>query len=142
MPGAPLLRPGGSRILQWLGMEHYTWDEMETEILSEHIGRKIISGEKAMVAQVFLAKGAVVPEHHHESEQITYILDGALKFELEGKEVVVGKGQVLRIPSNVPHRAVALEDTLDLDIFSPIRHDWLKKDDDYLRRGETDGSRS
>jgi quercetin dioxygenase-like cupin family protein len=125
-----------------LGMEHYTWDEMETEKMSECIGRKIISGEKAMVAQVFLAKGAVVPEHFHESEQITYILEGALKFQLEGREIVVGKGQVLRIPSNVPHSAVALEDTLDLDIFSPIRQDWLKKDDAYLRRGETDGPRS
>ena len=114
-------------------MEHYTWDSMEREILSETISRKIISGEKAMVAQVFLAKGAVVPEHHHESEQITYILEGALKFEIEGREIVVGKGQVLRIPSNVPHRAVALEETLDLDIFSPIRHDWLVKDYQYLR---------
>ena len=117
-------------------MEHYTWDEMEKEILSPTIARKIISGDKAMVAQVFLAKGAVVPEHHHESEQITYILDGALKFELEGREVVVRKGEVLHIPSNVPHRAVALEDTLDLDIFSPIRTDWLTKNDSYLRRGE------
>jgi quercetin dioxygenase-like cupin family protein len=80
----------------------------------------------------------VVPEHQHESEQITYILDGALKFELEGREVVVRKGQVLHIPSNVPHRAVALEDTLDLDVFSPIRKDWLVKDDEYLRRGETE----
>jgi quercetin dioxygenase-like cupin family protein len=78
----------------------------------------------------------VVPEHHHESEQITYILDGALKFQLEGKEVIVRKGEVLRIPSHVPHSAVALEDTLDLDIFSPIRTDWLAKDDEYLRRGQ------
>ena len=123
-------------------MEHYTWDHMDKEVLSPTIARKIISGDKAMVAQVFLAKGAVVPEHHHESEQITYILDGALEFHLEGKTIVVGKGQVLRIPSNVPHMAIALEDTLDLDIFSPIRHDWLKKDDAYLRRGETDGSGS
>jgi quercetin dioxygenase-like cupin family protein len=114
-------------------MEHYTWDSMEMEVLSPTISRKIISGEKAMVAQVFLAKGAVVPEHHHESEQITYILEGALQFEIEGKAIVVSKGQVLRIPSHVPHRAVALEDTLDLDIFSPIRHDWLIKDDQYLR---------
>ena len=114
-------------------MEHYNWDQMEKEVLSETIGRKIISGEKAMVAQVFLAKGAIVPEHHHESEQITYILEGALKFEIDGKEIVVAKGEVLRIPSNVPHRAVALEDTLDLDIFSPIRQDWLIKDDAYLR---------
>ncbi len=115
-------------------MEHYAWDRMEKEILSPTIARKIISGEKAMVAQVFLAKGAVVPEHYHESEQITYILEGSLQFQIEGKEIVVGKGEVLRIPSNVPHRAVALEDTLDLDIFSPIRHDWLTKNDDYLRR--------
>ncbi len=115
-------------------MEHYVWDRMEKEVLSPTIARKIISGEKAMVAQVFLAKGAIVPEHHHEAEQITYILEGALRFELEGREVVVAKGEVLRIPSNVPHRAVALEDTLDLDIFSPIRHDWLTKKDDYLRR--------
>ena len=114
-------------------MEHYNWDQMEKEVLSETIGRKIITGEKAMVAQVFLAKGAIVPEHHHESEQITYILEGALKFEIEGKEIVVAKGEVLRIPSNVPHKAVALEDTLDLDIFSPIRQDWLTKDDAYLR---------
>jgi quercetin dioxygenase-like cupin family protein len=117
-------------------MEHYTWDEMDKEILSDTIARKIVTGDKAMVAQVFLKKDAVVPEHHHESEQITYILEGALKFQLEGREIVVGKGQVLRIPSNVPHSAVALEDTLDLDIFSPIRQDWLIKDDAYLRGGK------
>jgi quercetin dioxygenase-like cupin family protein len=115
-------------------MEHYIWDEMEKEVLSPTIARKIITGEKAMVSQVFLAKGAVVPEHHHESEQITYILEGALEFHLEGRQIVVYAGQVLRIPSNVPHKAVALEDTLDLDIFSPIRRDWLSKDDAYLRR--------
>ena len=114
-------------------MEHYTWDEMEKEVLSPTIARKIISGEKAMVAQVFLAKGAVVPEHHHESEQITYILEGALQVRDRRPEIVVTPAQVLRIPSNVPHAAVALEDTLDLDIFSPIRHDWLTKDDAYLR---------
>src|SRR5256885_1135660 len=123
-------------------MEYQTWESVPLEVMSDMISRKIISGDKAMVAQVFLKKGAVVPEHHHESEQITYIMEGALEFELEGRVVVVAKGQVLRIPSNVPHRAVALEDTLDLDIFSPIRHDWLKKDDSYLRRGETDGPRT
>ena len=117
-------------------MQHFTWDSVPLETMSEVISRKVIAGDKAMVAQVFLKKDAVVPEHHHESEQITYILDGALKFELEGKTVVVRKGEVLHIPSNVPHRAVALEDTLDLDIFSPIRTDWLTKNDAYLRRGE------
>jgi quercetin dioxygenase-like cupin family protein len=113
-----------------------TWDSVPLESMSDLISRKIVTGEKAMVAQVFLKKDAVVPEHHHESEQITYILEGALKFHLEGKEVIVRAGEVLYIPSNVPHRAVALEDTLDLDIFSPIRTDWLTKDDAYLRRGE------
>jgi quercetin dioxygenase-like cupin family protein len=114
----------------------YTWDSVPLESMSELISRKIVTGEKAMVAQVFLKKDAVVPEHHHESEQITYIIEGALKFDIEGKEVIVRAGEVLLIPSHVPHRAVALEDTLDLDIFSPIRHDWLTKDDAYLRRGE------
>ena len=123
-------------------MEYQTWESVPLETMSDMISRKIISGDKAMVAQVFLKKGAVVPEHHHESEQITYILEGALKFQIEGKEIVVRKGEVLSIPSNVPHRAVALEDTLDLDIFSPIRVDWLTRNDEYLRRGdrETSGS--
>src|SRR6202162_6561442 len=106
--------------------------------MSDMISRKVIAGDKAMVAQVFLKKGAVVPEHHHESEQITYILEGALKFQIEGKEIVVRKGEVLTIPSNVPHRAIALEDTLDLDIFAPICLDLLTKDDEYLRRGQDD----
>jgi quercetin dioxygenase-like cupin family protein len=117
-------------------LEHYTWESLDKEVLNPHISRKVIAGEKAMVAQVFLAKGAIVPEHYHESEQITYILEGALQFEIEGRTIVVSAGQVLRIPSNVPHRAVALEDTLDLDIFSPIRMDWLTGQDDYLRHGQ------
>jgi quercetin dioxygenase-like cupin family protein len=119
-------------------MEHFTWDAIPLDVMSDKISRKFVAGDKAMVAQIYLKKGAVVPEHHHESEQITYILEGALKFELEGKEVIVHKGEVLRIPSNVPHRAVALEDTLDLDVFSPIRMDWITGDDSYLRRGEAE----
>jgi len=117
-------------------MEHFVWDAIPKEVLSPTIARKIISGDKAMVAQVFIAKGGVVPRHQHESEQITYILEGALEFEIEGKRIVVHAGEVLHIPSNVPHAAVALEDTLDLDIFSPIRVDWLTQNDEYLRRGD------
>jgi len=116
-------------------MEHFVWDAIPKEVLSPTIARKIITGERAMVAQVFISKGGIVPEHHHEAEQITYILEGALEFEIEGKRIVVHAGEVLHIPSNVPHRAVALEDTLDLDIFSPIRMDWLTRQDEYLRRG-------
>ena len=117
-------------------MEYTSWESVPLEIMSDMISRKIVTGDKAMVAQVFLKKDAVVPEHHHDSEQITYILEGALKFEIDGREIVVRKGEVLSIPSNVPHRAVALEDTVDLDIFSPIRTDWLTRNDAYLRRGE------
>ena len=117
-------------------MEHFTWETVPTETMSPTISRKVISGDRAMVAQVFIVKGGIVPLHHHESEQITYILEGALEFQLEGRTVVVHKGEVLHIPSNVPHSAVALEDTVDLDIFSPIRLDWLTRKDEYLRRGE------
>jgi quercetin dioxygenase-like cupin family protein len=117
-------------------MRLFSWDEVKTEVMNANIKRKVITGELAMVAQVFIVKGGVVPVHQHESEQLTYVMEGALEFELEGRTVVVRKGEVLHIPSNVPHRAVALEDTLDLDIFSPIRLDWLTGQDDYLRKGE------
>jgi quercetin dioxygenase-like cupin family protein len=116
--------------------KHTSWNEVPLEQMSDLISRKMVVGEKAMIAQIFLKKGAVVPEHHHDAEQITYIVEGALKFELEGREVIVRPGEVLHIPSNVPHRAVALEDTLDVDVFSPLRMDWINKDDSYLRRGE------
>jgi quercetin dioxygenase-like cupin family protein len=115
-------------------MEHFTWGTVKKEVMNPKLWRKVITGEKAMVAQVFLAKDAVVPTHQHESEQITFIMEGALKFSVEGTEVVVRKGEVLLIPSNVPHSAVALEDTMDLDIFSPIRTDWLTGQDDYLKK--------
>jgi quercetin dioxygenase-like cupin family protein len=116
-------------------MTHFTWETVKKEVMNPKLWRKVISGDKAMVAQVFIAKGGVVPTHQHESEQISYIVEGALKFELEGKEVIVRSGEVLHIPSNVPHSAVALEDTMDFDIFSPIRIDWLTGQDDYLRKG-------
>jgi quercetin dioxygenase-like cupin family protein len=117
-------------------LKYSAWDAVPLEEMSDVISRRVFHGEKAMVSQVYLKKDAVVPLHHHESEQITYILEGALKFELQGREITVRKGEVLMIPSNVPHRAVAMEDTLDLDVFAPIRHDWINKDDSYLRRGE------
>jgi quercetin dioxygenase-like cupin family protein len=117
-------------------MQLFSWEQVNTEVMNANIRRKVITGERAMIAQVFIAKGGVVPTHHHESEQLTYIMEGALEFELEGRTVVVRKGEVLHIPSNVPHRAVALEDTLDLDIFSPIRVDWLTGQDHYLRGGQ------
>ena len=114
-------------------MPHFRWDSMPVEQLSATIGRQMVTGGKAMMARIYLKKGAVVPAHKHESEQITFVLSGALQFEMEGKQIVVRTGEVLLIPSWVVHSAVALEDTDDLDVFSPIRQDWLTGNDQYLR---------
>ena len=115
----------------------YRWDEMPKERVTDQIDRRLVTGERIMLAHVYLTKGSVVPRHSHENEQITYILSGALRFwigEDEGKELVVRAGEVLHIPSNLPHKAEALEDTLDVDVFSPPRQDWLDGTDDYFRR--------
>jgi len=115
-------------------MSFYSWSKVPTEKLTDNLSRKLISGEKVMLAQVFLKKGCVVVSHSHESEQMTYILSGSMKLRLPDREVTLNEGEVLHIPSMVEHSAVALEDTLDLDVFSPIREDWLTGKDDYLRR--------
>ncbi len=115
-------------------MQLLSWDSVKKEDLNPKMWRKVVHGDKAMMAQIFLARGAVVPRHQHESEQLSYVLEGALKFEIEGKEIVVHKDEILVIPSNVPHSAVALEDTFDIDVFCPIRMDWLTGKDDYLRK--------
>jgi quercetin dioxygenase-like cupin family protein len=115
----------------------YRWDDIPKEPLSDMIDRRIVSGEKAMIAHVYLKKGAIVPTHTHDNEQLTYVLDGALRLwlgESEEQVVNVRAGEILHIPSNMPHRAEALEDTLDVDVFSPPRQDWLDGTDDYLRR--------
>ena len=115
--------------------KYIPWKNVEHEKLSDLIDREMVVGNKLMLARVFLKKGAHVPEHHHHNEQVTYILEGALKFAIDGKEIVVRAGEVLCIPSNMPHEAWALEDTLDLDVFDPPREDWLNKTDGYLRHG-------
>lgn len=110
---------------------------MEKERVSDMLDRRLITGERIMLAHVYLKKGCIVPKHSHENEQITYILEGALRFKLgeDQKEVVtVSAGEVLHIPPNLPHEAEAVEDTLDVDVFSPPRADWLNKTDSYLRR--------
>jgi unsaturated pyranuronate lyase len=116
---------------------HYIWETMERERVSPLLERRFITGDRMMIAHVYLKKGCVVPKHSHENEQITYILEGALHFwigEDLSQEVVVRAGEVLHIPSNVPHQAEALEDTLDVDIFDPPRQDWIEKSDAYLRK--------
>jgi quercetin dioxygenase-like cupin family protein len=115
---------------------HYRWDDLPKEPLKDDLSRRLISTERMMLAQVFLDKGCIVPQHSHENEQLTYILEGALRFflgEHESEVIDVGAGEVLHIPSGLPHRAEALEDTLDVDIFSPPRQDWLDGSDAYLR---------
>ena len=101
------------------------WDELALEKVTEMISRKIVTGEREMLAQIYLKKGAVVPMHSHESEQITYVLQGALRFLIDGELITVREGEVLVIPSWVEHQAEALDDTFELDVFSPVRADWL-----------------
>jgi quercetin dioxygenase-like cupin family protein len=115
---------------------HFRWDDLPREELNPLIGRRLITGDQMMIAHVYLAKGAIVPKHEHLNEQLTYILEGRLRFSLgdDGAETVeVGAGEVLHIPAHLPHAAEALEDTLDVDVFHPPRADWLDGSDSYLR---------
>jgi quercetin dioxygenase-like cupin family protein len=115
----------------------FRWDSMKKERVSDMLERRLITGDRMMLAHVYLKKGCIVPKHSHDNEQLTYILEGALKFWIGddgSEEITVHAGEVLLIPSHVPHKAEALEETLDVDIFSPPRQDWLEKKDDYLRR--------
>ena len=114
-------------------LRHIPWSSVEVEVLNPLLGRHFVVGQNVMLARVLLKKGCIVPEHSHHNEQITYILEGALKFWIDGKEIVVNAGEVLTIPPNMPHRAEALADTVDLDIFNPPRADWINKTDAYLR---------
>ena len=117
---------------------HYRIADQPREEVNPLISRSVITGERAMLAHVYLRKGAIVPMHAHENEQITYVLAGALKFRIGGagpEELVVRTGEVLHLPGNVPHEAEALEDTLDVDVFTPPRQDWLDGTDAYLRSG-------
>jgi quercetin dioxygenase-like cupin family protein len=119
------------------GATLHRWEDMPKERVNDMLDRRLITGDRMMLAHVYLKKGCIVPRHSHENEQLTYILEGALSFKLgddENETLVVSAGEVLHIPSNLPHEAEALEDTLDVDVFSPPRADWLNKTDSYLRK--------
>jgi unsaturated pyranuronate lyase len=103
----------------------YRWDEIALEKVTEMLSRKIVTGDREMLVQAYVKRGCLVPMHVHESEQMVYVLQGALKFLVRGEEITVREGEVLHIPSGVEHQAEALEDTFELDFFSPIRNDWL-----------------
>jgi quercetin dioxygenase-like cupin family protein len=117
-------------------VRHFRWDDMEKETVTESISRRLVTGEGVMLAHVYLDKGARVPQHSHHNEQITYLLEGSLKFWIgeDRKEMVLKAGEVLHIPPHIPHEAEALEDCLDVDVFSPPREDWLNGTDDYFHK--------
>ena len=117
----------------------HAWENIPLEQLNPDLGRKMLTGQNVMLTQIFLKKGCIVPKHSHHNEQVTYVLEGCLRFllgENQDEEVIVKAGEVLVIPSNLPHSAEALEDTFDIDIFDPPRQDWLDGTDKYLREDE------
>jgi len=117
-------------------LQYIPWHTIPLEDLNPLLQRQFVVGQEIMLARVLLKKGCIVPEHSHHNEQLTYIVEGALKFYIDGKEIVVHAGEVLCIPSNMPHKAEAMEDTVDLDVFTPPRADWINKTDQYLRKEE------
>ncbi|HXG92825.1 MAG TPA: cupin domain-containing protein [Blastocatellia bacterium] len=114
-------------------MKLYNWREIEEEQITDHLTRRYISSERVTLARFFLKKGCAVAAHSHENEQLSTIISGAIKFVIEGKEIVVRAGETLVIPPFTPHSAEAIEDTDALDVFSPARSDWVEGRDDYLR---------
>ena len=115
-------------------MQLYSWDSVRKEQMNPKVSRRVVNGEKMTVAEISIAKDGAVPVHQHENEQMTHVVEGVLKFDIGGKEVIVRKGEILHIPSNVPHGGVALEDSVSVEIFVPVRQDWLTGQDDYLRK--------
>jgi quercetin dioxygenase-like cupin family protein len=116
-----------------VALQYIPWHTIPLEDLNPLLQRQFVVGQNIMLARVLLKKGCIVPEHSHPNEQLTYIVEGTLKFWIDGKEITVHAGEVLCIPSDMPHKAQALEDTVDLDIFDPPRADWINKTDQYLR---------
>lgn len=115
-------------------LQYTGFQQIPVEHLNPLIERQFVHGEKAMLARLLLRKGAIVPQHSHHNEQITYILEGVLRFTMgDGRVIDVKAGEVLVIPANMPHAAEALEDTIDLDVFTPPREDWISGSDAYLR---------
>ena len=114
-------------------LRHVPWNSVPIETLNPLLGRHFVVGQNIMLARVLLKKGCIVPEHSHPNEQLTYIAAGALKFWIDGKEIVVNAGECLTIPPNMPHKAEAIEDTVDFDVFDPPRADWMSGTDAYLR---------
>jgi len=129
-------RPPKTKAAPKSTLQYIPWSTVPIEDLNPLLQRHFVVGQNIMLARVLLKKGCIVPEHSHHNEQLTYILEGALKFWIDGREIVVHAGEVLTIPPHMPHKAEALEDTVDLDVFNPPRADWINKTDHYLRRAK------
>ena len=115
-------------------VQHVQWSQIPSESINPLFDRQMVVGDQMMVARVVMKKDCVVPMHSHHNEQVTYIESGALHFTIDDREITVRAGEFLCIPPNVPHMAVALQDTVDIDIFTPPREDWINKTDAYLRK--------
>ncbi len=114
-------------------MKVHRWQDIEHEVMSPGIARRVIHSGRMTTARIYLEKGSVVPRHSHDNEQLSHVLEGRLRFELDSGPVEAGAGEVVEIPSNEPHRVVALEDSMAMDVFAPVREDWISGDDAYLR---------
>lgn len=116
-----------------VALQYTPWNSIPLEAVTPFLQRQLVVGQEIMLARILMKKGCIVPEHSHSNEQLTYVLEGALKFWIDGKEIVVNAGETLCIPANMPHKAEALTETIDLDVFVPPRADWINKTDQYLR---------
>src|SRR5436309_14490644 len=123
-PGKKRLTPTKKKLSK-MELKYIPWNSVELEDLNPLLQRQFVVGADIMLARVLMKKGCIVPRHSHHNEQLTYILEGALKFWIDGKEIVVNGGEVLTIPSQMPQKAEAIEDTVQLDVFSPPRADWI-----------------
>ncbi|PYP90247.1 MAG: cupin domain-containing protein [Blastocatellia bacterium AA13] len=114
-------------------MRHFKWDEIPVEQVNDKFIRKLAWDGKVMIAWMECKKGCYVPAHSHENEQLTFVISGQWRFEIDGKTIFVGANEMLHIPSNVVHSAEAVDDLVAYDIFTPPREDWIKGEDAYLR---------
>jgi quercetin dioxygenase-like cupin family protein len=113
--------------------EHYRWDDIPPESLTSSIVRRYVTGDRVTVARFDLAAGGVVPRHAHDNEQVSCVLSGALRFRFDGQELVARAGEIVRIPGGIDHEVDVVETAVVIDIFSPVRQDWIEKTDDYFR---------
>jgi quercetin dioxygenase-like cupin family protein len=126
-------RPKRKRTASQPELKHIPWSGVELETLNPLLQRQLLVGHQVMLSRLLLKTGCIVPLHSHHNEQISYVIEGSLVFSIDGRDIIVKAGEVLAIPPHMPHRVVALADSLSLDIFNPPREDWLNGTDQYLR---------